>query len=115
MDPEKQGGLLVFPGNEYKIDGPVSYIPYRDRADGIGDFSIFHSSKAIRKEDKADNEFTARLVTNVETSSPDRENSCEVRREMAAFSSAMEIISQYMNRPVFGAVLLLLRTLDKSE
>ena len=87
---EKQGGLLVFPGNEYKIDGPVSCIRTEIARDGIEDFEYLSLIEKYIGKDKAD-EFTTRLVTNVETYVTEPETLYEVRREMAKLlESAMK-------------------------
>ena len=83
-------GLLVYPGKEYKIDGPVSCIRTEIARDGIEDFEYLSLIEKYIGKDKAD-EFTARLVTNVETFVTEPENLCEVRREMAKLlESAMK-------------------------
>ena len=83
-------GLLVYPGKEYKIDGPVSCIRTEIARDGIEDFEYLSLIEKYIGKDKAD-EFTARLVTNVETFVTEPETLCEVRREMAKLlESAMK-------------------------
>ena len=87
---EKRGGYLVYPGKEYKIDGPVSCIRTEIARDGIEDFEYLSLIEKYIGKDKAD-EFTARLVTNVETFVTEPETLCEVRREMAKLlESAMK-------------------------
>ena len=77
-------------GNEYKIDGPVSCIRTEIARDGIEDFEYLSLIEKYIGKDKAD-EFTARLVTNVETFVTEPETLYEVRREMAKLlESAMK-------------------------
>ena len=79
---EKRGGYLVYPGKEYKIDGPISCIKIEIARDGIEDFEYLSLIEKYIGADKA-KEFASRITTNVETYVTDSETLYEVRREMA--------------------------------
>ena len=75
-------GLLVYPGTEYGVDGPVSCIRTEIARDGIEDFEYLSMIEERYGEAKA-KEFCARIVTSVEEFTTDAENLYNVRREMA--------------------------------
>lgn len=75
-------GLLVYPGTEYGVDGPVSCIRTEIARDGIEDFEYLSMIEERYGEVKA-KEFCARIVTSVEEFTTDAENLYNVRREMA--------------------------------
>lgn len=79
---QRSVGLLVYPGAEYGVDGPVSCIRTEIARDGIEDFEYLTMIEERYGAERA-KEFCGRIVTSVEEFSTDGEALRSVRREMA--------------------------------